>query len=557
MLMTFTNRLNLNTSQEALLSSDVFYYAQCYRKGLSAMCRALRNARPLKLYDYLSRFELTSHQVKSIQTEIEQDIANARANLEYSKKTLVIAIDKRERALVDKRKTIAKKTKSKHNYLNSTEGQIALQWVKGKEQALSLKKAKLAEVIRRLDSQDYSITVGSKALLRKRTSREGVSPSFDVSAWRKDWSEQREYFRYSVGAARCPYGNAEIQYVPSTSIVRIRLTDHLANERLAQLPAKAPRLPAKFIEVSVTEFKSLSKFADKYKVSTLDLLAGIPVTARIYRKEGVFYISISADIDVANLIPARQSAVSNILGLDYNANGIAWAVLKPDGNPLSGAHGFVRMPEMTDHAVSNCLTRLIASSSKYGITRVAIENLDFFEKKAHMRSGASSTQGRRYNKMLSSLAYANYANHVQRKCAKEVLTVSLINPTYSSVAGYARYGFKHNTSADIGASVMIGRQALFGETYRKRGDMPHVVRHKLYKEIVSVLLPNQLTNQRKSQDSGATGELSSWRKANSTFGPRHEWRANLNRWLGVTEARGLTARLSKGHTPIRSAQLAA
>ena len=547
MILSFTSRFILSTSQEALLSRDVYYYSLCFRTGINRACLALRRREPtFNLYQYLTQFDLTSKQVDAVKSEIDQTIENARANLIYRKKQLTSAINKREKALAVKRKAIIKKsTPSKSNtkartYLKSKEGLRAVQWVKAKGQALELMKAKLAEVNRRLDAQDYSIVIGGASLLRKRTTSEGVRSNFNLSKWRESWSEAREYARYAVGSKDKPHGNAEIQVNPETNTVRIRLTDSLANERLAQLPPKSPKLPAKFIEVGVKPFEYLIKESNRLGVCVNELLKDKPISARIYRKEGVFYIAITVDIDYETLVPKENTSVANTLGIDFNANGLAWAVVKPDGNLLSRAKGFIALDSFDEHTLSNALTTLLADVNRLGVSKVAIENLDFFEKKAHMRSGALASN-KRSNRMLSTLAYACYAELLESKCAKAGLTLSLINPCYSSVAGFAKYAYKHNTSADIGAAIMIARQALFGSTYYKKLDLPHVMRHRLHKERVSVLRPNQLTNQRKSQGLGVPEELSSWRKISSTLGRRHEWRCRLNAAIHSMEVSCLTA----------------
>jgi hypothetical protein len=105
---------------------------------------------------------------------------------------------------------------------------------------------------------------------------------------------------------------------------------------------------------------------------------------------------------------------------------------------------------------------------------VAIENLDFGAAKAGMRAGRVNKS---YNDMLGSLATAQFAQMMQRACEKEHRTLYLVNPAYSSVGGFAKYGRPNRMNADTSAAWWIGRQAVYGAVFKTDGALCFVKKH--------------------------------------------------------------------------------
>jgi hypothetical protein len=51
-----------------------------------------------------------------------------------------------------------------------------------------------------------------------------------------------------------------------------------------------------------------------------------------------------------------------------------------------------------------------------------------------------------------------------RACEKRRVKLYLVNPSYSSLGGYAKYGRLNRCNADEAAALWLGRQALLGTT---------------------------------------------------------------------------------------------
>jgi IS605 OrfB family transposase len=113
--------------------------------------------------------------------------------------------------------------------------------------------------------------------------------------------------------------------------------------------------------------------------------------------------------------------------------------------------------EVVRHAVQS----LVALAERYQVV-IAIEDLDFAKKKADM-----GDQGARYNRMLSSLNTAGFADALRSRCQKKGIPLHKVNPAWTSIAGWAKYGMRNSLSIDQAAAFAIARKALLGKLNEK------------------------------------------------------------------------------------------
>jgi hypothetical protein len=102
---------------------------------------------------------------------------------------------------------------------------------------------------------------------------------------------------------------------------------------------------------------------------------------------------------------------------------------------------------------------------------IALENLDFATKKLTMRAGQVS---KRYNEMLSSMATSQFQSMAQRAAERVGVTTYLVNPAFSSVGGYTKYGRLNRCNADEAAAHWLARQALLGVVWKTQGNTKFV-----------------------------------------------------------------------------------
>ena len=93
------------------------------------------------------------------------------------------------------------------------------------------------------------------------------------------------------------------------------------------------------------------------------------------------------------------------MGIDLNQKGLAYCIVKQDGNKLNHSKsnniqykptGFIqwdlenKTTEQRQWLISNKITELLAIAQSFGIYNIAIENLDFSSTINHMNSGYKS-----------------------------------------------------------------------------------------------------------------------------------------------------------------------
>ena len=398
-----------------------------------------------------------------------------------------------------------------------------------KKESLRLKEQKLENLTKRIKKNKVKICFGSRKLFKQNPKINQGSIYEKYEDWRQEWNLRRNNSTTSIGEKAKPNGNPEIQWQPTDSVIRIRLTNAQAKVRMKDL-SKATgldvengvgpkfskyRMQARFIEIPNVDFISHNGEARKKIIAAQGKL---PLTAKIVIREGgKFYLHISvARQDDPAFIPRDRGA----LGVDFNVKGVAWAVVKPDGNLDSKKHGFIewniqKQKSGTVDVEIGTIAKQLANIAKLNNVAMAIENLDFEDKKNTL------AKRKDYNAMISTLATKKFVNMIEKQCLDQAIGLYLINPRYSSVGGFSKYGRFLRGLKDEAAAHWIGRQAIFGETYRKR-DMP-CVKHgvKLHKEVCRIrglkkrekqsMIPSEKTSW-SSIASGLNSDRRLWHK---------------------------------------------
>ena len=534
MIYTFETRLKLAFSEEKLLARDLHLWNSFYCLGFVQYSKEQDEK---NLYHYL--------QAKTHQAQISKSLVNTIAGkhkaLTELQKTQQQELETKIKAL---EKTIKElKTKSnkqqqkiikltgwaKHNAIIKRNKTLHL--ITQKEQALQLKRQKLNHLNDQINNKKVSICFGGKKLFKQRQS---LTTPKHITQWQKDWDLARNSTRIAIGNKTTPFGNPEIQYNYITQKIRIRLSEELVQERLQTGLIKGI-IPCRFLEVDCTGFSYLECIAKRNNTTIANLLSNKPITAKLLQRTNGFYVQLSLDI-----VSTQQAAGLNILGIDFNADGLGFVVVKPDGNRKSHSKGFIKLPLNTEQELSEQLTILFTQAEQQGCNAVAIESLDFFNKKAHMRTGKK--HNKKYHKMLSQMRYAAYQNLVIRKAERLGWQVHLVNPAFSSLTACVKWAFPYRESIDISSGQSIGRQALYGETYHKKLDLEHVVRHKLKQESISYHGVVLNRNQRKQE-----GLPQSWKEMARVLQRRCQWKLNLSHLLNkAREHIKITAEEVKG-----------
>ena len=530
MINTIETRLKLDITQESIIDSCVNLWSEYYRKTW-----VLLNSQHLSDYDIwhtLMEYKIfTSHQVDSLINKVKTEhskikeltktqLKQHKSKLENINKFIVKdskIITKYEKDIISLKKDLivfkklnySDKIKDSYFCINSK-----LLLIKKKQLLIHSKKLKVNRLKRtinvlqkRIDTNTFKLCFGSSQLLKQRPGNhndkfrllDNQKPYKNIELWNKDWDLSRNNILISVGDKKKPQGNAEIQYYPNTKILRFRVTDKEYLNRLEliskqlNIPIKdlddnknhkysTYRMKARFIEITNVEFCSKNQSKIIQSINNKQ-----PISAKIIKKLTTngkdigFYLQLSFEESVINkiIIPNRPKT----MGIDLNQNGLAYCIVKADGNKLSNkdnnllhkSNGFIqwdlenKSTEQRQWLISNKIDELITIAQEYGVYSIAIENLDFSSTMNNMNSGykAKTTKNNfNYNAMLSSFAKTKFKELIIRKADRLGFTINLVNPNYSSIGGYSKYGVSNKLSVDIAASLWLARQSIFGKEFK-------------------------------------------------------------------------------------------
>jgi hypothetical protein len=503
LIHTFEARLTVEPESDALLAAIAKYWAFGLRMAWVALYR--RGLTNPQAYAELCKLGFTAHQVGSLLSSAEMKHASLVELKKFEVRQLQLAILKREASVQEKaRKVVAlqkrqTKLRAKRDkfapaggkertkrYLEGlrvlrevdTELVFCLNWMTQKKRVLRDKRGKLERTKAILASGRMSLCFGSKKLLAQRPGPHSLdSPFQTLEAWQSSWADARESQWWSVGHTNKPSGNREVQWLPATKQLRLRLTDQLAHERMDERdvprsggPQKVmpQRMQCRFITIEDVDFMSHKGAA---RAALEDAFGKRPVTMRVlFRRQAdgsrAWYVQASVDVPSGFVTARVATRESGVLGLDFNARGVAWCAVKPDGNRMRDQNGFLSwdlkgLPAGERRQAMGTVVAQLARQAKRLKLAVGIESLDFSTKKLMARAGRVN---KRYNDMLGSLPSSQFEEMVSRACEREHLMLYSVNPVYSSVGGFAKYGRSNRMNADTSAALWIGRQALFGES---------------------------------------------------------------------------------------------
>jgi hypothetical protein len=428
-------------------------------------------------------------------------------------------------------------------------------WLKMKESGLEHKQRQLARLSARLDEKRVSICFGSRKLLAQNPINNKASDFESYESWRAEWDLRRNNQIVSIGKKDKPHGNAEIQWNPEGKTLRLRLTDEQALVRMNALAdetgldiinGKSPkccnlRMQARFLEINGVDFtghKDADTGISKAQFLLEQFQGKLPMTAKIvHRKDAEdskFYLQISLDTPQTEEFATKDRGV---MGLDFNAKGVAWSVVKPDGNLLSGQQGFIswnlhKHPSGSIAVQLGTIAKQLAKISTKHDVAIAIENLDFSDAKFKSTANYVDEKGRKFNATLSSLASSQFQALIQKNCVENSIGLYFVNPCYSSVGGFAKYGYLTRATVDEAASHWIARQALYGESYKRKLMAPNEFGVKLYKESLRLHGLPYSPNQRKKAEVSPE-----WKSVASALGNyRFLWSRKLREFIELEVA---------------------
>ena len=149
--------------------------------------------------------------------------------------------------------------------------------------------------------------------------------------------------------------------------------------------------------------------------------------------------------------------------------------------------------------------------------------------------------------MLTSFAKKQFSDMIARKTERLGINLCLVNPSYSSVGGFSKYGIVNKLPVDIAASLWLTRQAIYGVVYKEEVRNGSVVR-TLKKHKEAVVFPYDNFSKQSKREIQSKME---WNTIALALGKnRNSWYKNFMKYIntmndGVNPKVGKTLLLQK------------
>jgi IS605 OrfB family transposase len=571
-MIGINTRLHLVEEEKVILET---FLHQCNRTAHQAYQRLKKGKLiPQNLYSFIKKQGLTSDQTNSVRIQVEQWINLDKVYLEEKEKALtdiVNGVEKNLKLLIKEKRKLVKKV------MLTNKEQEKLKFLNQAIFHKHRRKVNKENILKNLPHQKSHRVFGGKKLLTQRSTIDPKDKGA-LASWQKFW-QQRYKSMVFVGIGDSPYGNPTIQINPWDNTLTLRLTETQAN---ARIQAEAKRLKRPFDKVPQRlMFKriTLPIYFEQIALLKEAQALNLPITIQIkkkltpsgkrHKRQGKLFTEKDMDyyVHVSFELPkpeVKHKRTYGVLGIDQNAWGLAWCMVKPDGNVykhegkvLKGNLKVKRngkTKEQIQAQVHQHIQTLTDLAERFHVA-IAIEALDFF--KARMQSREKS---KNYAKMISTLNTSQFKALLHAKCQKRGIALHQVDPRYTSVLGFAKYGLRHNFSVDHAGAFMIGRKGALGKvwkprpipTHSKKGDLLSKTFMKQLKVKQDVRLFDQVIYYNESVNPAQPIPLSDQRIRLSQVGWGYrDWQKvlGLNRslWLKILSSARLWKTTLKAH----------
>jgi IS605 OrfB family transposase len=365
------------------------------------------------LSNMLGRYEAIKELKKFEQKSLERKISTLEKDLTKLKD---------ERAL---QRINLKNDYKNFNFIKYKNLKIKIYW---KQNRLNTKKQKLKNLENEIESGKYKICFGTKKLLQKDY---------------KEFVKKRDSEIYFLGRAGDNSCNLNFQVEYSSKInqfyFRIRKEIDLEEDKFVY---------GQF-NFNNKNYTNLLKNLLRTKESAL--------TYRIKIKDNRVFLQIIYNFEHnKDLCVTRNSY--GVVGIDFNKGFVSVSETDKYGNLINTFNIDYQYSKgnQTTNDFQYIATRLKDYCLNTGKDLV-IEKLNFTKKK----DGLISKRGKKYNEMLSSLAYSKFDSIITSKCAKNRIFLHKVNPAWTSWIAKQKYCPKMKLNIHSGASYVIARRGMF------------------------------------------------------------------------------------------------
>jgi IS605 OrfB family transposase len=281
----------------------------------------------------------------------------------------------------------------------------------------------------KVKAEGDSICFGTRDLFRKQFFLEENGYK-DHAAWLQDWQarETRGYFCLGAGGSE------------NNRLARIIQWDWAKDgaDLVVQMNVNGKRTR---IQTHITQHVHELHFAHENKHA---------ISVEVIHDQG-WHIHFSWDYGKFFTKPTYD--VLGYLGVDFNDGYLTVWHVSHDGNPLHhwDYHFKGKTAEETKSNLARGIKRHILPYARKHSLLLVVEDIDFARKKWR-------DHGKRHNHRLSQWLTAWYQHVIQYRCLEQGVKYKVVNPAYTTVVGYVKYGCGRGLRTHDGAAITIGRR---------------------------------------------------------------------------------------------------
>ena len=313
-----------------------------------------------------------------------------------------------------------------------------------KKRRLAIKQYKLQV----LQSKAIKLCFGTKRLfLAQYHLQENGYESHDQ--WSSDWRVARQSNFMMVGSKTYGSGN-QLCRLTSDGNLKITVPPCLLKQFGSHVSCDGIKFNygQTFVDIALTPTRQ--KRGSSYRNGTEKA-----VTHRFVRKNDRWYLHTTVELPD---IPWISHKKNGVIGIDLNADNIAWAYCDSEGNLFSHGQINIDLGNKSSGQITNILSHAIGKIIDIALEYqcpIVIEKLDFSSKKSGLRE-----HGKRYALKLSQFAYSKFSDLVHSKAQLAAIQVIDINPAYSSLIGMVKYMSLYGLNSGTSAALVLARRSL-------------------------------------------------------------------------------------------------
>lgn len=440
-VFTITTELKLNREYNQLFGKYISDYIELFNKIQRLTFHRIKNYyiksgkvtqkdKNIIHAQLKEEFNLTSRAVDAILSNMLGRYESIKELKHFERESLerkILTLEKELVKLKDERtlqRINLKNDPKVFNYTKYKNLKIKIYW---KQNRLNTKKQKLKNLVDEIETGKYKVCFGTKELLKK---------DYEKFVEKRD---SEIYFLGRAGDGACN-NNFQVEYSSKTNqfYCRIRKEIDLENDKFVY---------GKFY-FNNKSYTNLLKNLLRTKESAL--------TYRIKIKDNRVFLQI-----MYNLKHKKELCITRnnygVVGVDFNKEFVSVSETDKYGNLINTFNINYRYSK--GNQTINDFQYIATKLKNYCLNTgkdLVIEKLNFNKSK----NSLISKKGKKYNEMLSSLAYSKFDSIITSKCIKNRIFLHKVNPAWTSWIAKQKYCPKMKLNIHSGASYVIARRGM-------------------------------------------------------------------------------------------------